>query len=99
MKSPDVMRDLTAFNTSLEVSCAKDVIELIKPHTTVDLSWYEKKDVDIIQNSLPSLSSLTGAFKIHQIVFDAYGYVKTKSLPTDPCNEVKIKILRSNNQR
>ena len=37
---------------------------LIKPHTIVDLSWYEKKNVDIIQNSLSSLSSLTGAFKI-----------------------------------
>ena len=96
----NILRDVTAFNTSIVVSDAKDVMELIKPHTTIDLFWYEAKNIEEIKNSLPSLSSLKGALKIHQIVFDSCGNVKAKELPTDPIfNEVKLKILRNNNNR
>ena len=95
----NLLRDLTAFNTSQVISCAKDVLNLIKPHTTIDLFWHDKNSIDEIQQTMPSLGSLAGALKIHQLHFDHLGNVRAKSLPSDPIyNAVKIKILRKNNQ-
>ena len=34
-----LLRDLTAFNTTLSISNARDVMELITPHTSIDLLW------------------------------------------------------------
>ena len=94
----NLLRDLTAFNTSHVVSCAKDVLDLIKPHTTIDLYWHDKKDIEEVQKSLPSLGSLVGALKIHKLDFDVLGNIKAKSLPSDPISSVvKVKILRTNN--
>ena len=63
----NLLRDLTAINTSLSISNARDVMELITPHTSIDLMWYDKSDVDEIHRSLPCLGSLAGATKIHQV--------------------------------
>ena len=35
----NLLRDLTSFNTSLAISSAKDVLDLITPHTSIDLFW------------------------------------------------------------
>ena len=95
----NLLKDLTAFNTSQVISDAKDVLDLIKPHTTIDLFWHDQNAIDEILNSLPTLGSLVGALKIHQLHFDTLGNVKAKSLPSDPIfNVVKLKILRKNNQ-
>lgn len=95
-----LLRDLLAFNTSHVVSCAKDVLGLIEPHTTIDLSWHDSKDIEDVQKTLPSLGSLVGALKIHKLDFDVLGNIKAKSLPSDPISSVvKLKILRNNNNR
>lgn len=96
----NLLRDLLAFNTSHVVSCAKDVLGLIEPHTTIDLSWHDTKDIEDVQKTLPSLGSLVGALKIHKLDFDVLGNIKAKSLPSDPISTaVKLKILRHNNNR
>ena len=94
----NLLRDLTAFNTSIAISNANDVFQLIKRHTTIDLSWHNKRDIADILDGLPRLSSLKGAGIIHQICFDIAGNMKAKSLPTDPVfHLVQLKILRNNN--
>ena len=94
----NLLRDLTAFNTSLAISNAKDVMDLISPHTSIDLFWYNKSDIDDVLKNLPSLSSLTGATKIHQVQFDNLGNMMAKSLPTDPVSQrIQLKILRNKN--
>ena len=94
----NLLRDLTAYNTSLAISNAKDVMDLISPHTSIDLFWYNKSDIDDVLKNLPSLSSLTGATKIHQVQFDNLGNMMAKSLPTDPVSQrIQLKILRNKN--
>ena len=93
----NLLRDLTAFNTNCVISNAKDVFQLIKSHTTIDLYWHTKKDIADVMDSLPRLSSLKGARLIHQVCYDVAGNVKAKSLPTDLVFEtVTLKILRNN---
>ena len=94
----NLLRDLTAFNTSLAISSAKDVLDLITPHTSIDLFWFEKADIVAVQNSLPSLSPFTGATKIHQVLFDSDGNIEARSLPTDPISQkINLKVLRTKN--
>merc|ERR1712208_244259 len=94
----NLLRDLTAFNTTLSISNARDVMELISPHTSIDLLWYDKSDVDEVQKSLPNLGSLAGATKIHQVKIDNSGNMKAKSLPTDPAYQIiQLKVLRAKN--
>ena len=91
-----IIRDLTAFNTSLVITNAKDVLALISNHTTIDLSCHTKEEIAVVLDNLPSLSSLIGALKIHQVTFDSLGNIKAKALPTDPSSSViKFKILRT----
>ena len=39
-----MIRDFTAFNTSLVINNAKDVLDLIKDHTTIDLSYQTNRE-------------------------------------------------------
>ena len=94
----NLLRDLTSFNTSLAISSAKDVLDLITPHTSIDLFWFEKADIDAVQNSLPALGPFTGATKIHQVLFDCDGNMQAKALPTDPISQkINLKVLRKKN--
>ena len=92
----NLVRDLTAFNTSHVIANAKDVLNLLAGKTSIDLSYHSKEDIQNISNSLPYLGSLTGALKMHQISFDSSGGITSKGLPTDPLSSiVKLKIIRS----
>ena len=92
----NLVRDLTAFNTSHVIANAKDVLNLLAGKTSIDLSYHSKEDIQNISNSLPYLGSLTGALKMHQISFDSSGGITSKGLPTDPVSSVvKLKIIRS----
>ena len=94
----NLLRDITAFNTSLAISSARDVMNLITPHTSIDLFWFDKAEIEEVQKSLPGLGSLTGATKIHQVQFDSLGNMFAKKLPTDPISQkIKLKVLRNKN--
>ena len=91
-----LIRDLTAFNTSIVITKASDVLELIQNQTTIDLTIHTKEDIQVILDNLPYLSSLKGANKFHQITFDSLGNVQARALPTDPTfSVVKLNVLRS----
>ena len=92
----NLVKDITAFNTSQVIANAKDVLNLLTGKTTIDLNYHSKEDIQNISNSLPILGSLTGALKIHQISYDSYGGITSKGLPSDPVSSVvKLKIIRS----
>ena len=94
----NLLRDLTSFNTSLAISSAKDVLDLITPHTSIELFWFEKADIDAVQNSLPALGPFTGVTKIHQVLFDCDCNMQAKALPTDPISQkINLKVLRKKN--
>ena len=60
-----------------------------------DTLYHTKEDIDGIVDTIPGLSSLKGANKIHLVTFDTFGNIKAKALPTDPAfNVVKFKISR-----
>ena len=73
----------------------EDLVKLIEQDTTIELMIHTKDDVQKVANSLPVLSSLTGALKIHELLFDKEGKVLAKNLPTDPVYfEVIIRVSR-----
>ena len=90
-----LIRDLTVFNTSMVISSASDIKDLIANKTTIEVTCHTQEDIHEVLNDLPTLSSLRGAMKMHQIIFDASGAVRARSLPTDPTsNPVVLKVLR-----
>ena len=92
----NLIRDLTAFNTSQVISNAKDVIDVLTGKTTVELNYHSKDEIEQVSSSVLYLGTLTGAMKMHQISFDSSGSIKSKGLPTDPVStDVKLKIVRS----
>ena len=77
------------------ISSATDVKDLISNKTTIDVTCHNQEDINEVLNDLPTLGSLKGAMKMHQINFEASGTVRAKSLPTDlTSNPVVLKILR-----
>ena len=96
----NLIRDLTAFNTSQVITNASDILQLIADKTTIVLSHHTQEDIDAVLKTLPRLGSLKGANKIHYLNFDSSGNVKAKGLPTDPIFDlVKLKILRNKPNR
>ena len=90
-----LIKDLTVFNTSMVISSASDIKDLIANKTTIEVTCHNQEDIHEVLNDLPTLSSLKGAMKMHQIIFDASGAVRARSLPTDPTsNPVVLKVLR-----
>ena len=56
---------LHSTQVSLVITNAKDVLDLISNHTTIDLPCHTKEDIAAILENLPILSSRKGALKIH----------------------------------
>ena len=91
-----LIKDLTVVNTSMVISSASDVKDLIANKTTTDVTCHSQKYIDEVLNDLPTLSSLKGAIQMHQLNFETSGTVRAKSLPTDSTsNPVVLKILRN----
>ena len=64
------------------ISTMQDIIELIRRDTTIEMKIHTKEEVLRVANSLPHLSSLKGALKIHEILYED-GKVLSKQLPGD----------------
>ena len=91
----NLIRDLTVFNTSMVITSASDIKDLISNKTTIEVPCHNQENISEVLKDLPTLSSLKGANKMHQINFEANGSVRAKSLPTDPTsNPVVLKVLR-----
>ena len=91
----NLVKDKLAFNTQYTIKTMEDVVKLIEQDTTIELLIHTKDDVQKVANSLPVLSSLTGALKIHELLFDRDGQVLAKNLPTDPFYfDVNIRVSR-----
>ena len=84
-----------AFNTNIVITSARDIINLVQDHTTVELLSHTKEDKTAISDTLPTLGSLTGALKIHCLFFTNTGSVSAKDLPTDlSARPINIKVMR-----
>ena len=81
-KIKNLVKDKVAFNRQYTISTMQDIIELIRRDTTIELKIHTKEEVLRVANSLPHLSSLKGALKIHEILYED-GKVLSKQLPGD----------------
>lgn len=80
----NLVKDKLAFNTQFSIKSIDDIIELIKEDTSIELMMHTKEDVKKVEDALPVISSLRGALKIHELLYDENGQVFMKNLPTDP---------------
>ena len=95
-KIKNLVKDKMAFNRQYTISNMEDIVELIKRDTTIELMIHTKDDVMSVANNLPNLSSLKGALKIHEILYDD-GKVFSKHLPGDAFyDQVIIRESRRN---
>ena len=95
-KIKNLVKDKMAFNRQYTIQTMEDLVELIKGDTTVELRIHTKDDVLNVANKLLHLSSLKGALKIHEILYEN-GKVLSKHLPGDSFyNQVLIRESRKN---
>ena len=84
--------DLIAMNTSLTINNVGDLKRVVEPHLDTRINIFTKEDVEQIRSHLPTkINSLTGAFKLHHLVFSADGKVRSSLLPGQPMREVVVK--------
>ena len=84
------------------IHSVKDVKKLIEERTNLKYEIYihKKEDIEEVKESMPKLSALVGAFKLHEIMIEK-STVKKKDLPTDtfykPVNIRESRIRREVN--
>ena len=60
----------------------KKVIEE-KTNLKYEISIHKKGDIEKVKESMPKLSALIGALKLHEVMITSDGVIKKKDLPTD----------------
>ena len=63
--------------------------------TSIEMFIHTKNDIKKVKDEMPKVGQLVGATKIHEIVFDCDGKMKTKNLPNERAyRPLRIKIGR-----
>ena len=67
------------------IHSAEDVKKVIEEKTNFkyEISIHKKEDIEKVKESMPKLSSLVGALKLHEVMITSDGVIKKKDLPTD----------------
>jgi hypothetical protein len=67
------------------IHSVEDVAKVIKEKTnlTYHISIHTKENIEQVKKSMPKLSSLLGAMKVHEVLISENGVIKKKDLPTD----------------
>ena len=67
------------------IHTAEDVKKVIEEKTNLkyEISIHKKEDIDKVKESMPKLSALVGALKLHEVMITSDGVIKKKDLPTD----------------
>ncbi|CAF5106606.1 unnamed protein product [Rotaria magnacalcarata] len=63
---------------------AEDLMNKIKSSTTIRLYLYKKEDVDSLRLQIPSLSTITGTSKFHEIIAKPNGQMFKKDNSDEP---------------
>ena len=64
---------------------AEDVKKVIEEKTNLkyEISIHKKEDIEKVKESMPKLSALVGALKLHEVMITSDGVINKKDLPTD----------------
>ena len=67
------------------IHSAEDVKKVIEEKTNLkyEISIHKKKYIEKVKESMPKLSALIGALKLHEVMITSDGVIKKKDLPTD----------------
>lgn len=67
------------------IHTAEDVKKVIEEKTNLkyEISIHKKEDIEKVKESMPKLSALVGALKLHEVMITSDGVIKKKDLPTD----------------
>ncbi len=67
------------------IHSVEDVEKVIKERTnlTYHISIHTKENIEQVKKSMPKLSPLLGAMKVHEVLISENGVIKKKDLPTD----------------
>jgi hypothetical protein len=79
-----LLADMLGFNSNYTITCMEDIFELLRHQTAIQVSTFSREDIEAVATTLPSkLSPLKGALKMHMVLAEANGRIRSKQLPTD----------------
>jgi hypothetical protein len=94
-KIKNLVQDKINMDPSITIKSVQDIKAHIE--TTIEMNIHTKAQIKKVRDDMPKkLSSLVGALKLHNLVFESDGKIKKKILPTDPFYKaVQIKTPRT----